>query len=103
MIAPQLLIPFIENCFKHGVNKAMKEGFVDVSIAIHDGELQMVVANSKAPQSSDAIDRRVGGIGLTNVRRRLNLLYPDAYQLNINNTIDTYEVNFTLALEQITT
>lgn len=103
MIAPQLLIPFIENCFKHGVNKAIKEGFVEVNIEVYNRELQMVVANSKAPQPQESKDKRLGGIGLTNVRRRLNLLYPDAYQLNINNSIDRYEVNFTLSLEKITT
>lgn len=101
LIAPQLLIPFIENCFKHGLNRSINAGYVHIDIQIEDDQLVMQVANSKAPEEEKRNGpKRVGGIGLTNVKRRLNLLYPDGYQLQINNGLDRYEVTFRIILKR---
>jgi LytS/YehU family sensor histidine kinase len=98
-IAPLLLIPFVENAFKHGASNAISKGFVYIHILISNGELNFYVENSK-PETPPARDplRKSGGIGLTNVRRRLELLYPQQYNLEITEKPDAYAVNLWLKL-----
>ena len=100
-IAPLMFIPFVENCFKHGLNHHIEQGFVDIKMLIEDDTLHLYIENSK-PESlpRPTTTRRSGGIGLVNVRRRLDLLYPDAYELDIQVQPKTYAVSLTLALNQ---
>jgi two-component system LytT family sensor kinase len=73
-----LLIAFIENAFKHGVaNDVMTP--IKLLINVDECKLHFYIQNKKHTHNRDAI----GGIGLTNVQRRLNLLYPGKYTLNI--------------------
>lgn len=78
-IATMLLLPFVENAFKHGVS-ALLPSRIQISITQQDDQFCMQVRNTVFPEKSPSLD--VGsGIGLTNTRRRLDLLYPDHYQL----------------------
>ncbi|MEO1213073.1 MAG: histidine kinase [Bacteroidota bacterium] len=95
-ISPLLLLPFIENCFKHGGKG--KDGIFRVNISLQQKEkLSLVVENSKKqyPQSKS----HPGGLGLENVRQRLNLLYPERHQLLILNREDMYRSELTLSLK----
>ena len=88
-IEPMLLIPFVENAFKHGIG-ALLEPVIDLSVQVDEQnkKLEMVVVNAIAPTSTqplNAINKNTG-IGLTNVKRRLELLYPEQHTLNINNS-----------------
>lgn len=92
-IVPLLLIAFIENAFKHGVANDPKS---PITLLIHlDGEhLNFFIQNKKHTNNRDA----AGGIGLNNVRRRLDLLYPGKYNLDIRDEIDTYTCELSLVL-----
>ncbi len=90
MIEPMLLIPFIENSFKHGNIENPKRGWLKVEIKTLGPILIFKVANSLP---SIAINKDVvGGIGVENVRKRLDILYPDRYELKITTTDADFSV-----------
>jgi sensor histidine kinase YesM len=93
-ISPLLLLPFIENAFKHGVQEEEKQGFVNIIICKIGDELTLEMNNSisKTKEAS-------GGIGLLNVRKRLDILYPKKYKLEIENDGRVYQVNLTLVMK----
>lgn len=97
-IAPLLFIPFIENSFKHGLNSQIIDGFVDIIMNIKDDSITMNIKNSKSEAKPKAPSKISGGVGLVNVRRRLNLLYPEQYDLNINESPNQYEVSIDINL-----
>lgn len=78
-IATMLLLPFIENAFKHGVS-ALLPSRIEINIAQTGNQLRMQVHNTIFPEKSKSLEDS-SGIGLTNTRRRLDLLYPGQYQL----------------------
>lgn len=93
-IAPMLLIVFIENAFKHAKNSADERIFIDILLKVEDSRLLFNIRNSKGV-AEDAC--KSSGLGLVNVKKRLELLYPEQYQLEIQATEAFYEV--TLKLE----
>ncbi|HEY4322340.1 MAG TPA: sensor histidine kinase [Mucilaginibacter sp.] len=92
-IVPLLLIAFIENAFKHGVanNPLMP---IRMLIDVQESHLQFYLQNKKHTNNRDAS----GGIGLNNVKRRLNLLYRGKYNLDIRDEADIYTVELSLIL-----
>ena len=92
-IAPLLLIAFIENAFKHGVaNNPLTP--IRLLIDVDASHLHFYMQNKKHMNNRDTL----GGIGLNNVQRRLNLLYPGKYNLVVNDELDTYTVELSLVL-----
>lgn len=100
MIAPLMLIPFLENSFKHGINANIKDGFVVATLNVEPHAINFILENSKGSQMPSQLhgNRPSGGIGLVNVRRRLDLLYPGNYELNIRESPSTYAVHLDLEL-----
>ena len=102
-IPPLILISFIENAFKHGISY-QQESFVEVTINITDNHLQFLCRNSKHRLAEQVTtDDRIangksGGVGLANVRKRLNLLYEHQYTLSIRDDTDTYTVSLVIPL-----
>lgn len=92
-IEPLILIPFIENAFKHGVITD-KQNPIRIVIRIRDGKLRFSVQNKKAMQNKD----ETGGIGFHNIQRRLELLYPGTHTLTINDEADFYTCELSLDL-----
>ncbi len=90
-IAPLLFITFLENSFKHGLSQSIEHGFVECFIYTENGVIDYTLQNSKTTERDDHYFQ--GGIGLVNVKRRLELIYPKRYQLDIHETEDTYIVN----------
>ncbi|MFC0513607.1 sensor histidine kinase [Mucilaginibacter angelicae] len=88
-IEPLLLLPFIENAFKHGLEEEIQNGFVNIVICQTEEDLTLQVSNSK-PQTVKA--KESAGIGIKNVCKRLDILYPGRYQLKNNETPEMYEV-----------
>jgi LytS/YehU family sensor histidine kinase len=86
----------VENAFKHISHKTNKVNFVNVQLSKNNGYFQFVVENSK--DNSSVTTEKHGGIGLQNVKRRLELLYPGKHLLDIQNTTDTYKVDFKLKI-----
>jgi LytS/YehU family sensor histidine kinase len=89
-IAPMLLIPFVENAFKHSNIENIEESFIKINIHSSDDAILFSVENTfkKGPKVQDA----VGGIGIQNVKKRLNLLYPDKHTLVISEINSTFKV-----------
>lgn len=93
-IPPLILITFIENAFKHGVSY-QRDSFIEVKMAVEGDELHFECCNSKANVSNE----EKGGVGLSNVRKRLNLLYGNNYALRVHDVADVYTVELTLPLK----
>jgi LytS/YehU family sensor histidine kinase len=101
MIAPLMFIPFIENCFKHGVSNQISEAFVNINLVIMRKEVEIHIENSKHAVMPGSHGKKSGGIGLQNVKRRLDLLYPELYTLDIVDSPYTYKVILNLKLNQL--
>ncbi|HZY78234.1 MAG TPA: histidine kinase [Cyclobacteriaceae bacterium] len=105
-VAPLILITFLENAFKHGVNANNKNAWVNLSIKVDGKNCFYTVENSKAAgakvngkTNGVHLDRgSKSGIGLQNVRRRLELTYPDKYELDVKDLADRYYVKLKLVL-----
>ncbi len=97
-MAPMVLLPFVENAFKHGVS-ATQQSHVGILILQAGDMLDITVKNSIVKNNSISLDHN-SGIGLANTRRRLELLYPDKYKLDICelNASDEYSVHLMLDL-----
>ncbi|AHM62938.1 signal transduction histidine kinase [Flammeovirgaceae bacterium 311] len=90
-IAPLLILPFVENCFKHGVSNQLEGGWIRIDLSMQEEQLVLKVENSKSNYLANAAIRE-GGIGLKNVKKRLELVYGENHSLNIHNEEDSYLV-----------
>jgi LytS/YehU family sensor histidine kinase len=95
LIEPMLLIPFVENAFKHGIGM-VKHAFIYVEMRMEDGRLHFMVSNNYSKDAS-AKDKSPG-IGLANTRSRLELLYPGRHKLIITDKDEIYTVELNLDL-----
>ncbi len=99
-ISPLLLTPFIENAFKHGINQQLLDGYIHVKLIVNQENLQLTIENSKGSSGpTENPQKKSGGIGLANVKRRLEILYPDTHILNTEDKIDHYLIELTLKLD----
>ncbi|MDH6307270.1 two-component system LytT family sensor kinase [Dysgonomonas sp. PFB1-18] len=96
-IAPLLLITFIENAFKHVPRDDFERGFITISLHQEGNTIRLEVENSKSVITS--LKKINSGLGLTNTRQRLDILYPDRYELSIEETEKTYCSKFTLNVQ----
>jgi len=94
-IAPLLLLPLVENCFKHGTSRVLEQAWVSVEAVMQNDRLLVKLINGKLP-GEDFTE----GIGLSNVRKRLDLLYPGRHELNIVSEPEVFVVNLTLELNK---
>jgi sensor histidine kinase YesM len=97
LIAPLLMIPFVENCFKHGVSIMRGKQWIQLNIRVEGDELYFTLSNSKPSQDHGVTHKK--GIGLNNVRKRLELLYTGKYSLAIESTDNSYTVCLQLSLQ----
>ena len=98
LIAPLLLVPFIENAFKYVCRLPGQTGYVKISCKEENNTLYFYVENSYSEMAVHK--KKDGGIGLQNVQKRLKLQYPDAYDLKIESDNLIYKVNLTLKLSE---
>ena len=98
LIAPLLLIPFVENSFKHGASKMLTHPYVKLNINIEEKSLHFLLTNS-TPDAPVQLSRN-GSIGLKNVKKRLQLLYPATHELNIIPEPGIFTVFMKLRLEE---
>lgn len=97
LIAPLLMIPFVENCFKHGTSMMTGKQWINLSIDVQGNTMDFKIANSKPPQAPRINGKH--GIGLQNVKKRLALLYPGKHELNISSTGNVYSVQMQIQLQ----
>lgn len=99
-IAPLILMVFIENAFKHSQSSLTEGIAIDVNIGMtQDGKLKFTCKNNYQAQSN--VQQLSKGIGLSNVRQRLEFLYPDSHELKINESANSYEVELVMQLMQL--
>ena len=95
-IPPMLFVSLLENAFKHGVSYK-SQSYIAFSMAIVEQKIICVFRNSKH-QNSTQVDKKYSGIGLTNIKKSLDLLFQKEYSLNINDTETDFEVELTIPL-----
>ena len=99
-IAPLLFIPFVENCFKHGLKNEIGEGYVRLKLNVNKDNIAFTIANSKSTVlPSQANNRKSGGIGLINVKKRLKLHYGAEYNLEIYDYPNEYRIDLKINLD----
>jgi sensor histidine kinase YesM len=99
-IAPFILMTFVENAFKHVSKDAGQSNWIKIEICLQETRLDFLISNSiSVYETKDVIN--YGGIGLKNVQRRLDLIYPGQYELAINNTGKSFDVKLKLLLSDL--
>lgn len=96
-IVPMLLLPLVENAFKHGVNATDRS---EISIKLNQNESQIALEVENTFFEKTGTETDEGGIGLTNTQRRLELVYPQKHDMRVSNQNGKYKVNLQITLEQ---
>ncbi|KAA9340353.1 sensor histidine kinase [Larkinella humicola] len=95
-ISPLLMLPFLENAFKHGVSEQLEKPWLSIDISVKSDSLRCKIANSKnefVPYHTNG-----NGIGITNVKKRLALIYPSKHELKLNDEGDFFVVSLLVKL-----
>lgn len=95
-IEPMILIPLVENCFKHCDFDSNPNAFVELKVQLEENKLHFSSRNSKNDQ--DQQKDKTGGVGLQNIQKRLALKYPNQHQMTIENQTASFFVDLTIAL-----
>jgi len=93
-IAPMLLLPFVENAVKHGIDSMSEHAYAHIAVTIEEGMLQFYCSNNFRQPGA----QRTGGIGLENVGKRLELIYPGRHSLQVKTESTIFTVTLTLML-----
>ena len=98
LIPPMILLPLVENSFKHGIKADVTETFVHINLSTKDHEITFEIENNKG--RTDSIKEKTeGGIGIENIRQRLNILYPDKHSFEISENDHIFKVTLKLQNE----
>lgn len=97
-IAPLILLPFVENSFKHGASEQLEKCWVNLHVHADGGNFTFNLSNSRTTQPAK---ENAGGIGLQNIRKRLELMYPGRYTMTVNQEEEMYAVKLQLQLHVI--
>lgn len=95
-IAPLLLLPFVENAIKHGTSQRPENSWLSLNLHVEKDTLRFQLINSWDGQ--EGVSGSAGGVGLGNVKKRLELLYPNTHQLKCLADEDTWQVNLNIAV-----
>ncbi len=95
-ITPLILLPFIENAFKHGASETTTKTYIFIDVQLKNGFLNFMVENSKEYIETQLFEE---GIGLSNARRQLELMYTD-FKLSVNNLKDTFQIELFINLNK---
>lgn len=94
-LAPMIFLPFVENAFKHGIS-TIENCFIQLTLQQSFDKIQFEISNSKVNSQSPSLEKS-NGIGLVNTKRRLDLLYPNQYDLKIDDSDENvYKVSLTI-------
>jgi sensor histidine kinase YesM len=98
-IAPLLLLPFLENSFKHGANEMIEQAWISLDLNVQQSVLKFKLANGRADENG--AQENSAHVGLLNVKKRLELLYPNGHELRITEDTDLFVVSLTIELDKI--
>lgn len=96
-IAPLLLLPLVENCFKHGIRKSVKNSYVRIVLKTEGNSIIFTTSNSIDKKDEE----KPGGIGLENLKKRLEMIYPGNYQLELKPGDREFETKLTIQLSEV--
>ncbi|WP_317235806.1 sensor histidine kinase [Niabella hibiscisoli] len=96
-ITPLLLLPLVENSFKHGASSMLDQPWINMRVSLHNNRMQLKLVNGKASISQPL---KSSGIGIQNVKTRLALLYPGKHEFNITNEEEVFILNMKIELEK---
>jgi sensor histidine kinase YesM len=102
VVAPLLLMPFLENSFKHGASDQLEQAWISLELVVEGKHLRMKLMNGllSTEESGEIVGQRTaGGIGLENVKKRLNLVYPQRHELKILQEEEIFMVSLVLELD----
>lgn len=99
VVSPLLIIPFVENAFKHVSNFSDNRNFIDIALTYQGGFLKLIVRNSVDRSGSVQTEISAGGIGQENTKRRLKLIYPERHKLIIEQDTETYFVSLIIQVK----
>lgn len=89
-IAPLMLLPLVENAFKHGTSEKVGQAWINIILEVSGNKLKFKISNSKAEVIDSDADKHYGHIGLQNIRKRLELIYPASHQLKVIDDDDVF-------------
>jgi hypothetical protein len=98
-IAPLLLLPFVENAYKHGPSQQIDLCWISFDLAVEDNMIRFKLINSFDADEGIKTEMNKGGMGLQNVKRRLELIYPNKYSLDIRAEDNMFIVNLDLQID----
>jgi sensor histidine kinase YesM len=98
VIAPLLLLPLVENCFKHGTSNMIEQPWLSLQVNIENNRMYLKLMNGK---SNNVNKNNYKGIGILNVKKRLDLLYPGKHELAITDEEEVFIVNLWLELDNL--
>jgi two-component system LytT family sensor kinase len=103
LIEPFLILPFIENSFKYSLDDVNSQAWITISITVTEEWLVIKIENSLAPDflNNKNTENPYSGVGITNVKRRLELLYPNQHILTIKNEVDSFFVSLKIKINDI--
>lgn len=97
VIAPLILITFIENAFKHGIKNNKKNPFIHISLEVtEDKKIHFEIINPINEQQQHSLDKNIGGIGMINTMRRLELIYPSLHKIKTTNKNNIFSVELSI-------
>jgi len=96
IISPLLLIPFVENCFKHGISVSSSDNNIEITVIVDADKLRIKTVNNLVPERKGSIKK--SGTGIENVKKRLQLLYAGKYQLEISNDEHKFIVDLSIEI-----
>jgi hypothetical protein len=94
-IAPLLILPFLENSFKHGTSEQLSTPWMSIDIAVKENQLKCKIINSK----NEAVTFHENGVGIANVKKRLKILYPGKHDLKLADEKEFFIVSLVIELE----
>ncbi|MDY8135440.1 sensor histidine kinase [Aquimarina sp. 2201CG5-10] len=95
-IAPLLLLTFLENAFKHGVSQETNKAFINIKLKVSNETIYFQIENTKPLLSSETNNQKRISIGLPNIKKQLNILYPNNYVLELNDNEQKFSANLNL-------
>ena len=98
-IAPLLLLPFIENCFKHGTGHRIQNPWINLTVELNESRLEIKLMNGKPQLSGN--DESKPAMGISKVRQRLELLYKDKYDLQVTEDVEVFIVDLWIELVSV--
>ncbi len=98
-VAPMLFLPLVENSFKHGIKGDIENTFVEIELTANDDSVHFCVENNKG--SSEQTEKgRSGGVGLKNIKNRLELIYPEKHKFDVAASENTFKVTLEINLKK---